>query len=358
VDTLSRVLAGGHAQVDELVKAIDERIDEAIARAERSPLLNCDAVEAEKTDGGSLEFSPLSFPARSVTDGLRDALADSMADDERIVLLGEGICDPVGGPHGVTAGLSGRFGERVRNVPTSESAVVGVGLGLAGAGWRPIVAISPPLRLTRVAVQIIRHADSGPLVLRTTLPDGHSAQSAGCDWRFLASTGLRVLALNKHLCPGRLYRRLLADNDQPTLVVEAESLYHEPADPAPPAGCELSATDEPFPTVRVAPHGDRQLTIVTFGPSVSRAESAMATLAKQGVACDLLIPTQICPLSIESIVGPVAQTGRLLVVESGPGFGNELIACMVRDRRIDSLQAACVGETEPITNAAIKLIGR
>ena len=72
-------------------------------------------------------------------DGLREGLAAAMAADERVLLLGEDIIDPYGGAFKVTAGLSTRFGSRVRGTPISEAGIVGLATGLAMAGFKPLV---------------------------------------------------------------------------------------------------------------------------------------------------------------------------------------------------------------------------
>jgi pyruvate/2-oxoglutarate/acetoin dehydrogenase E1 component len=278
-----------------------------------------------------------------------------MSDDDRIVLLGEDIRDPYGGAFRVTAGLSEAFPERVYNTPISEAGIVGIGNGLALAGWRPVVEIMFGDFLMLAADQIINHAAkfawmyngqaSVPLVLRTPMGGyrGYGPTHSQClEKHLLGLPGTRILALHRRYCPGQVYRALLTDNDRPTLVIEHKLLYGQSTDPTPPRGHTMTASEGPFPTIRISPEDGAQLTVVAYGWMVNAAEKAMAALQDEDLACELLIPTQLYPLDIESIVDSVSRSGRLLVVEEGQGFaglGSELIAQLATDQRVGSFEA-------------------
>jgi 2-oxoisovalerate dehydrogenase E1 component len=167
---------------------------------------------------------------------------------------------------------------------------------------------------------------------------------------FLGIPGTQVLALHERCDPGEIYRRLLAENDRPTLVIENKLLYGQRCDATPPPGHILQATDDAFPTVRIAPQdGERQITLVAYGGMVRLAESAMAALVDEDVACDLLIPTRLYPLDIEPIVESVTQTRRLIVIEEGQGFagwGSELIARIAMEDRLGGARVRRVHAAE------------
>jgi 2-oxoisovalerate dehydrogenase E1 component len=290
-----------------------------------------------------------------VVDAIRTALAEAMAADERIVVIGEDLRDPYGGAFKVTAGLSDRFGDRVRSTPIAEAAIVGVANGLALAGRKPVAEIMFGDFLLLAADQFINHAAkfagmynrqvSVPLVIRTPMGGyrGYGpTHSQSLEKHLLGVPGTRVLAVHPRWCPGELYRRLLAENDRPTLVIENKLLYGRRTNPEPPPGSTITATDQPFPTIRIRPAGPCQLTIVAYGGMVEMAEIAAAELLEEEeVQADLIIPTQLYPLDIEPIVESILETHRLLVVEEGQGFagfGGELIARIASDPRIRSLQ--------------------
>ncbi|MBI4581424.1 MAG: pyruvate dehydrogenase [Planctomycetes bacterium] len=343
-DPLTRVLAPGSPVVRELLTAIDERLDAAVARAAAAPVAGI-AFSAEARDGteGRLVWQPIAFSPRRVVDAIRYALADGLERDDRIVLLGEDLGDPYGGAFKITAGLSSRFDGRVLNTPISEAAIVGIGSGLAMAGWRPVVEIMFGDFLMLAADQIVNHAAKFawmydgkvrvPLVIRTPMGGyrGYGpTHSQSLEKHLLGLPGTRVVAVTHRYCPGLMYRALLEGNDRPTLVVENKLLYGRMTDPTPPPGRRIEASAGEFPTVRIAPPGECQLTVVAYGGMVPLAESAARVLHDdEDLACELLIPTQLYPLDLTPVVESVRRTGRLLVVEGGQGFAGfagELIA--------------------------------
>ncbi|HON65946.1 MAG TPA: thiamine pyrophosphate-dependent enzyme [Phycisphaerae bacterium] len=341
-DPLNRVLATDSPEVREMLAEIDRRceaaIDTALA-AEPATIVPTTPV----ADRASLVWKSLSFAPQRINDAIREALAEALSGDERVILLGEDVCDPYGGAFKVTARLSSRFPDRVRNTPISEAAIVGMGNGLALAGWRPVVEIMFGDFITLAFDQIVNHAAkfawmyndqvSVPLIVRTPMGGyrGYGpTHSQSLEKHLLGVPGTRVLALTHRYCPKLLYRRLLAENDLPTLVIENKLLYAQKSDGTPPPGCELTCTDAAFPTVRIRPAGDCQLTIVAYGGMVSLAETAAAQLAEhEDLNCELLIPTQLYPFDIRPVMQSVQHTGRLLVLEEGQGFagfGSEIIA--------------------------------
>lgn len=366
-DPLNRILREDGEALVPLVGAIDRRLDEAVRRAAAAPFAcipefdvdclpnRCRAGPPCSTGTGDPPvphapestavpiWSPPGFAPTRVVDAIRDALAEAMEADERVILLGEDLRDPYGGAFKVTAGLSTRFGDRVRNTPISEAAIVGIGTGLAMAGRRPVVEIMFGDFLMLAADQIINHAAkfawmyndqvSVPLVIRTPMGGyrGYGpTHSQSLEKHLLGLPGTRVLALHARCCPGELYRTLLARNDRPTLVIENKLLYGQRTRPEPPPGWSLEATADAFPTVRLMRGDEPMLTVVAFGGMAETAEAAVELLAEEeDVACELLLPTQLYPLETAPLVESVRRTGRLLVIEEGQGFagwGAEVIA--------------------------------
>jgi len=357
IDTLNRLLEDPQEPVRGLLDRIDQRLDEAVRLAESAPPAEIE-IEGSAQNDQSPSWGPVDFHPQRVVDAIRSALDEAMAGDDRIVLLGEDLCDPYGGAFKVTAGLSDKYGNRVRNTPISEAAIVGIGNGLALAGWKPVVEIMFGDFLMLAADQIINHAAKfadmyngqvrAPLVIRT--PSGGyrgygPTHSQSLEKHLLGLPGTRVLAIHRRWCPSRVYGRLLETIGRPTLVVENKLLYGQRTNPEPPAGCSITATQSDFPTIRISPSGQPQLTIVTYGGLVPMVESAIEDLKDEDLACELLIPTQLYPLDITPIVESVCRSGRILVVEEGQGFagfGSELIASMVESCRISGLRAGRV----------------
>src|SRR5690606_25343873 len=112
--------------------------DEAVRRAEAAgPAAYPESAAAPS----SIAWQPVTLPATRVLPALNAALHRAMASNDRVVVIGEDIEDPYGGAFKVTAGLSTAFPGRVRNTPISEACIVGLGVGLALAGYRPMVEI-------------------------------------------------------------------------------------------------------------------------------------------------------------------------------------------------------------------------
>lgn len=362
-DPINRILNADLApETHTLLAEIDQRIDRAVERASAAPFSSIDveprqeAAEPRVSVRPTTPAQPAPWPG-TFAQAVRQALADAMQDDERIVLLGEDVRDPYGGAFKITAGLSTRFDDRVRNVPISEAAVVGIGNGLALAGRRPIVEIMFGDFLMLAADQILNHAAKFawmyndqvrvPLLVRTPMGGyrGYGpTHSQSLEKHLLGVPGTWVLALHRRYCPYRLYRTLLAEIDRPTLVIENKQLYTERADAAVPEGWELRTGRGSFPTVTLSPHPAPDLTLLTYGGMVGRAESAMLHLKQEEeLAGELVVPTCLYPLDVEPLLESVRRTGRLLVVEEAQGFagfGSEILARLLENPRTGSIQAA------------------
>ncbi|NLX12689.1 MAG: pyruvate dehydrogenase [Phycisphaerales bacterium] len=355
-DVLGRILAKNDPQTTKTLDAIDGRIQRAVFRASEAASTTVEQSAPQTQYIQSPEWQPVQFASRKVVEAIRGALAEILDRDERAILLGEDLCDPYGGAFKVTSGLSRRFGDRVYNTPISEAALVGLGNGLALAGYHPIVEIMFNDFLMLAADQFINHAAKFawmfneqvrvPLVIRTPAGGyrGYGPTHSQClEKHLLGLPGTRVLALHHRWCPGRLYHDLLADIDRPTLVIENKTLYGRQVDSVSPQGYSLSATTAMFPTVRFAPEADHQLTIVAYGGMASLVEAAAKVLWEtEELACDVLMPTQLYPLDYAPMIESVRRTGRLLVVEEGQGFagfGSELIAALTCDPRTGTFQA-------------------
>ncbi len=377
-DPLNRLMLRRPANLEAALERIDRRIEAAVAAAQAAPAGGLDAdggsggAEAAPSQAGVADhalrpprvpadglWKPWSFEAVRVADGIRDALAEGMAGDERVLLLGEDIRDPYGGAFKVTAGLSTRFPQRVRNTPISEAAIVGIGAGLALAGWRPVVEIMFGDFILLAADQWVNHAakfawmyDGAacvPLIVRTPMGGyrGYGPTHSQClEKHLLGVPGTRVLALHRRCCPKRLYAALLTTVDRPTLVLENKLLYAQRAEAVAPAGFEISAAGEPFATVRLA--SPRPMaTVVAYGGAAEAAEAAVVRLwEEEEVGSELLLPSQLYPLDVEPVVDSLRRTGRLVVVEEGQlfaGFGAELLARLACQEGIGPFRARRVG---------------
>jgi len=345
-----------HRQRDP-IEALGRRFgrDPRWQRIEQAALAQIEAavVAAEQAEFGGIApperraaafaWSELSFERERIVQSVRRGLSQAMASDSRVLLLGEDIESPYGGAFKCTLGLSDEFPGRVRNAPISELGLVGLGNGLALGGYRPVVEIMFGDFLTLAADQWINHAAKFrtmfddhvdvPVVIRTPMGGRRgyaSTHSQSLEKHFVGLPDTRVLCLHHRYSPATLYANLLATNDRPTLVIENKLLYGQFCDSAPPTGYRLLASDEEFPTVRLAPEVPADLTLVAVGGMSLEAEQAVQRLfAEEELVVDLFLPTCLYPFDIEVLADSLRQTRRLIVVEEGQGFaslGSEILA--------------------------------
>jgi len=281
-------------------------------------------------------------------------LAEAMRADPSVLVLGEDVAE--GGPWGATAGLVDEFGpERVRNTPISEAAICGVAIGLAQSGLRPVVEIMFVDFLTLALDQLVNqaakaHFMSGgqlrvPLVLRT---QGGAGQRGGAQhsqsleaW-LTHVPGLKVAMPSTAADAGDLLAAAIADPN-PVVLVENKTLYFRREDvrEAEPAGLGRARVVRP----------GRDATVVALSRLVPEALAAADELAADGIEVEVVDPRTLVPLDLETIVGSVARTHRLVVaheaVRSG-GFGAEL-AAVVQEAALDELDAPVARVGAPFT---------
>jgi pyruvate/2-oxoglutarate/acetoin dehydrogenase E1 component len=274
------------------------------------------------------------------------AMADAMAADPTVVLFGEDVAG-AGGVYGATRGLRDRFGgQRVRDTPISEAAIVGMAVGAALSGLKPIVEISFIDFMTFAMDAVVNQAAkmrtmfggqcSVPMVLRTQHGGGAGSgpQHSQCLEAWFAHVpGLKVV------CPGDpasaygLLRAAIEDPD-PVIVIEHKALY---------------ATRVPEPeTLPVLSIGKaailrpgRDLTIVSYGAALRVAAEVAERLATEGIEIEILDLRSLQPWDEGAVLASLARTHRLLVVHEAVeafGVGAEIAARMA-DIGFDELDA-------------------
>lgn len=277
------------------------------------------------------------------------ALADAMAADSSVIVMGEDVAQP-GGPFGVTRGLLDKFGaERVRDTPISEAAIVGAAVGAAMTGLRPVVEIMFMDFVTLAMDALVNQAAkahfmfggqlSVPMVVRMPHGGGINAgpQHSQCLEAWLAHVpGLKVV------CPATvadaygLTRAAIADDD-PVILVENKALYAAKGDLPEPPGIT------PIGRARTARKG-RDATIVTYGAMVPVALDAAAELTKNGIEAEVVDLRSLQPWDEAAVVASLAHTHRLVVAHEAVeafGIGAEIAARMA-DVGFDELDAPIV----------------
>jgi pyruvate dehydrogenase E1 component beta subunit len=282
-------------------------------------------------------------------EAVRETLADLLATDERVFLMGEDI-GVYGGAFGVTTGLLERFGrERVRDTPISEIAIVGAGVGAALCGQRPVVELQFSDFVTCAMDQIVNQAAKihfmlggaaqVPLVIRAPAGSGTGAaaqHSQSLEAWFAHVPGLKVVMPATPADAMGLLRAAVADPN-PVLILEHKLLYKERG--SVPAGHHV-----PLGTAAVRRRG-ADLTIVATSVMVGRSLAAADELAAEGIEVTVVDPRTITPLDEATILAEVAATGKALLVQEGVrtgGFVAEIAARIAESDTFHSLSAPVV----------------
>jgi pyruvate/2-oxoglutarate/acetoin dehydrogenase E1 component len=264
-------------------------------------------------------------------EALNSAMEKLLADDPRVFIYGQDV-GAFGGAFKATLGLSEKYPDRVLDAPLSEDAIVGMAIGAAIEGMRPIVEMQFADFSTCGLNQIVNHAGtlfyrtevSCPIVVR--LPSGGTPgagpfHSQSMEALYATYPGLIVMT------PGTVedaYSMLIeaVSIDDPVLFCEHKFLYnHLKAE-------KLPTESLPVGKARVARHG-RDATIVTYSAMVHESLAAADELVEDGYEIEVIDLRTVKPLDTDTILASVARTGRLLCVsEAWPwgGVAAEVIA--------------------------------
>jgi pyruvate dehydrogenase E1 component beta subunit len=269
--------------------------------------------------------------ARKITysQAINEALAQEMARDDSVIVMGEdnaggagapGEQDAWGGVLGVTKGLYGKFPDRVLDTPLSEGGFIGTAVGAAACGLRPVAELMFIDFMGVCFDQIFNQAAKfrymfggkavTPVVIRTMY--GAGLRAAAQHSQMLTSLFTHIPGL-KVVCPATPYDAkglmiaAIRDND-PVIFCEHKLLYTMEGD----VPEELYAI--PFGEANTVRDGD-DVTIVTYGRMVHYALDAARQLAKEGIQADVIDLRTTSPLDEETILESARRTGRVVVVD-------------------------------------------
>jgi 2-oxoisovalerate dehydrogenase E1 component beta subunit len=282
----------------------------------------------------------------TMAQALNRALRDAMAADESVVVFGEDV-GPLGGVFRVTDGLSATFGERrCFDTPLAESGIVGLAVGMAMNGMRPVVEMQFDAFAYPAFEQILSHvAKFGnrtrgrvrlPLVIRIPYGGGIGGVEHHCDSSeayYAHTPGLIVVTPATNADAYGLLRAAIEHPD-PVVFLEPKRQYFtkEELDPDPAV--------PPIGRAVVRREG-RDATLITYGPSVPVALAAAEQAAAEGRDLGVVDLRSIVPFDDETVTAAVRRTGRAVVIAEAPGFASVAseIAARVSERCFHYLEA-------------------
>ena len=280
------------------------------------------------------------MPSLNLVEAINLALREELARDPDVLLLGEDV-GLEGGVFRVTDGLQQAFGAgRVIDTPLAESGIVGVALGLALLGLRPVAEIQFMGFLPPALDQIISHVGryrhrsrgvySAPLVIRLPYGGGIHApehHSESTEAMLVHTPGIKVVVPSTPADACGLLKSAIRDPD-PVLFLEPKRIYRAVRE-------EVAEGMEPIPLGRARQvRSGRDLTIIAWGAMVREAQKAAETLAAEGVDAEIIDPRTLSPLDTGAILASVRRTGRCLVVHEAPrtcGLGAEISALVMEE---------------------------
>jgi pyruvate dehydrogenase E1 component beta subunit len=285
---------------------------------------------------------------RRMREALRDAMAEEMRADESVFVIGEDV-GVFQGAFKVTEGLLDEFGERrVRDTPISENTIVGIGVGAAMNGLRPIVELMTVNFSLLALDQIVNHAAAipymfngqaqVPMVIRMPGGGGHQlgpTHSHSFEALFLQVPGLLV-ACPSTPADGKSLLKAAIRDPNPVVFIEHESLY----------GTRGEVPDGDAEPLRFGEAAVRReggdVTIVGVLKMAQVATAAAEQLASEhGVEAEVIDPRTLRPLDLDTILASVRKTNRAVIVEEGwphGGVGANLSA-LITEQAFDHLDA-------------------
>jgi 2-oxoisovalerate dehydrogenase E1 component len=362
-----------YASFRDLYETFVAEADEHIADALKKPVLGATAYFTDQRPRVDVAlatvWTALAAPAAEtrVVQQLNEFYHAWMTGDLNAFFIGEDIEDPYGGAFKIAKGLTTAFADRALTTPISEAAITGIGVGLAITGRRAFVEIMFGDFITYAFDQIINNASkffhiynrklNCPVIVRTPMGGrrGYGPTHSQSLERFLIGIdNCCTISLNS-LVPVAFQLDAVKTLQCPVILLENKSDYTARTFAA-PDGLVVETDAATLPTIRVRPDGaNPTVTILAYGGIARFVANDLISIFEQTDAVpDLVVPVGLCPLNLSPILSSLRATGRLVIVEEGPGFGSlgaEVIAQLHEQANVPFVVARVSGKPVPVPSA-------
>lgn len=295
---------------------------------------------------------PAATRTMTMVQAVNDALDVAMERDPNVLMFGQDV--GMGGVFRASDGLQAKHGKgRIFDTPLSEAGIVGMGIGLAIAGMRPVAEIQfggfiyPALEQIGVQLGRYRHRSQGrytvPMVIRAPYGGGVHTPEMHADSPEALIAAMPGVKMVMPSTPTDAKGLLLAaiDDPDPVVMLESIKLYRSVKEAVPEGYYTV-----PLGKARIAKEGS-DVTVICYGGMVEVAQSAAEAAATAGISVEVLDLRSLVPLDMDTIAQSVTKTGRVIIVHEAQqrmGFGAE-VAAQIAERFITSLHAPIVRVT-------------
>ena len=337
-----RSVGVGDDEITSLETSVADQLDEAVEAARRLADPRADSlpdfVLRPRPNPVEPPPPPRDAPVFRTMDAIHAAIEAELTEDDRVFVAGIDV-GAGGNVFGLTRGLADQFGRRVRDTPISETAIIGLGVGAAMAGMRPVVEMMYLDFLGVCFDQLLNQAAKLPfmtggraemaLTVRTQFGAGRSSGSQHSQSLEVLLAHIPGLSVVMPSTPADAYGLLRAAIQDPNPVIFIENrLLYGMKGPQPPA-------DHILPIGRsVVVHPGTDVTVVSVSRMVHEALAAAEQLIEEGVSVEVIDLRSVAPLDVVPVLESVHKTSRLLIAHEAVvpfGIGAEIAAVVGRE---------------------------